>query len=123
MNTAILMLGSNANATQNIELAREKILELYEIISTSSQIVTKPIGNQYKWDFTNEAIIILSDETAENTKENLKQIEKDLGRTMQSKQLGIIPIDIDIIIWNDTIIHRDYERFEFVRNCVDEVLI
>ena len=121
MNTAIILLGSNTNAEQNIEFAKEKISEFYEISAISSRLVTKPIGNHYKSDFNNEAIKILSDEPAEETKATLKQIEIDLGRTPESKSLGIIPIDIDIIYWNETIVHRDYDRFDFVRKCVDEI--
>jgi 2-amino-4-hydroxy-6-hydroxymethyldihydropteridine diphosphokinase len=121
MNTAILMLGSNANAEMNIELAKEKISEYYEIVSMSSTITTQPFGKQYRSRFQNEAIKILSDETAEETKATFKLIETELGRTDTSKEKGIIPIDIDLILWNGTIVHKDYERFDFVRKCIDEI--
>lgn len=121
MNTALIMLGSNTNAEQNIDLAKEKISEFYEIISVSSRITTPPFGQQYKTSFYNEAIKVLSDETAESTIATFKQIEIDLGRIPDSKKSGIIPIDIDMIYWNDTLVHRDYQRFDFVRNCIDEI--
>jgi 7,8-dihydro-6-hydroxymethylpterin-pyrophosphokinase len=122
MNTAIVMLGSNYNAEQNIDSAKEKIAEFYEIIAFSSRIVSKPHGQHYKNKFCNEAIKILSDDTAEETKMTFKQIEIDLGRTSESKRTGNIPIDIDTIYWNETIVHADYERFDFVRKCVDEII-
>jgi len=121
MNTAILMLGSNFNTEQNINLAKEKISEYYEIVSVSSRIITLPFGKQYKSDFQNEAVKLLSDETAEDTKATLKQIETELGRTPESKKQGIIPIDIDLIFWNETQMHADYDRFDFVRKCVNEI--
>lgn len=123
MNTAVLMLGSNSNPDQHIDLAKEKISEYFEIIANSSRITTQPIGKHYKSMFSNEAIKILSDETAEETKATLKQIEEELGRTPESKKQGIIPIDIDLIRWNESIFHKDYERFDFVRKCVDEILV
>jgi 2-amino-4-hydroxy-6-hydroxymethyldihydropteridine diphosphokinase len=122
MNTAIVMLGSNYNAEQNIDLAKEKIAEFYEIIAFSSRIISQPHGKHYKNQFYNEAIKILSDDTAEETKVTFKQIETDLGRTAESKQSGDIPIDIDTIYWNEAVMHADYERFDFVRKCVDEIL-
>lgn len=122
MNTAIIMLGSNFNGEQNIDLAKDRISEYYEIVSDSSRIISEAHGIQYKSNFFNEAIKILSDETAEETKATFKLIESDLGRTSESKKQGIIPIDIDLIFWNGTLIHPDYERFDFVRKCVDEIL-
>lgn len=115
------MLGSNFNTEQNINLAKEKISEYYEIVSVSSRIITLPFGKQYKSDFQNEAVKLLSDETAEDTKATLKQIETELGRTPESKKQGIIPIDIDLIFWNETQMHADYDRFDFVRKCVNEI--
>jgi len=122
MNTAIIMLGSNTNAEQNIDLAKEKISEIYEIVSVSSPLITKPHGKHYKSDFRNEAIKLLSDETAEETKATFKQIEFELGRTPENKKHGDMPIDIDLIYWNETIVNKDYDHFDFVRKCTDEIV-
>ena len=121
MNTALVMLGSNSNADQNLELSKEKLTEYFEIVTQSSRLFTKPIGKQYIDDFQNEAIKILSAETADETKIIFKQIELELGRTPESKKSGIIPIDIDLIFWNEKLLHEDYNRFDFVRTCVDEI--
>jgi len=44
-----------------------------------------------------------------------------MGRTPTSKSEGIIPIDIDLIFWNDKLASQDYERFDFVRYCINEI--
>jgi len=121
MNTAIIILGSNYNANQHIDLAKEKLSEYYEIVSSSTCCVSSPVGKHYKDVFYNEAVKLLSDETAEETRANFKQIEIDLGRSPESKKSGIVPIDIDLIFWNEVLVHTDYERFEFVRKCIDEI--
>lgn len=121
MNTAIILLGSNSNPDQNLETAKEKLSEFFELVSQSSRIITKPVGENYKNDFYNEAVKLLSVDTAEETKILFKQIEKDLGRTHESKKLGIIPIDIDLIYWNETLVDDDYNKFDFVKICVDEI--
>jgi 2-amino-4-hydroxy-6-hydroxymethyldihydropteridine diphosphokinase len=115
------MLGSNIDANSNLELAKEKLAEYFEIIAISSIIVTKPSGKQYKSDFHNEAIKVLSVDTAEETKKIFKDIETDMGRTYNSKKAGLITIDIDLIFWNDTLVHADYERFQFVKSCINEL--
>ena len=115
------MLGSNFNATENIELAIEKLSEHFELISQSTILISKPVGEKYKVDFHNIALKLSSDETAQETKLIFKEIENELGRTPESKQLGIIPIDIDLVFWNENLIHPDYDRFDFVRKCIDEI--
>jgi len=121
MNTVIIMLGSNSHAETNIPLATEKLTSGFDIIAQSSMIITKPLGAHYVSDFQNRALKLLSDKTEEETKAFFKQIEREMGRTPESKNEGVIPIDIDMIFWNETLVHNDYNRFDFVKVCVDEV--
>jgi 2-amino-4-hydroxy-6-hydroxymethyldihydropteridine diphosphokinase len=121
MNTAIVLLGSNSNPNEMLEQAKEKLSAFYEIISESSILQTKAKG-KYKYDFSNQAIKILSDEPAEATRFVFKQIETELGRNPESKKDGIMPIDIDFIIWNDVVVDNDYHQIDFVKKCVDEIL-
>lgn len=122
MNTAIIMLGSNVDAEQNLELAKEKISEYYEVVSESSILKNTPRGAQYKNEFSNQALKVLSADNAEETKYIFKQIESDMGRTEKSKSTGQMPIDIDLIFWNETQLHKDYSRFEYVKTCVNEII-
>lgn len=121
MNTAIILLGSNSNPGEMLELAKDKLSGFYEIVSESSVLQSKAKG-KYKFDFSNQALKILSDEPAEATRSIFKQIEAELGRTPQSKKDGIMPIDIDFIIWNDVVVDEDYYHLDFVKNCVDEII-
>jgi 2-amino-4-hydroxy-6-hydroxymethyldihydropteridine diphosphokinase len=121
MNTALVMLGSNSHPEQNIELAIEKLSQFFEIEKQGSLIETKPHGKHYIGNFQNLALRILSEETAEETKLIFKDIEKEMGRSPESKTKGAIPIDIDLIIWNEHLLHKDYERFDFVKKCIDEL--
>ncbi len=121
MNTAIIMLGSNVDTDNNLELAKEKLLLQFEIVKESSTISSKPFGKNYTAYFYNKAIKLLSDETKEETISIFKNIEVEMGRTSKSKESGMIPIDIDLIFWNDIQAHTDYDHFDFVRRCVNEI--
>ena len=120
MNTAIVMIGTNLDQ-ENLTKAKERISEFYEILDQSIILKTKPIGKKYKTDFFNQAIKILSDDTAKETYNHFKHIENEMGRTAQTSQRGEVPIDIDLIMWNGEIKRSDYEKFSFVRQCVDEI--
>ena len=121
MNEGIIMLGSNNNAEENITKAKEKINDKYEIVDESTVLITLPRGKKYKNHFLNQAIKILSDEYFEDSVVFFKQIEKELGRTAEGKDAGIIPIDIDFVFWNDTAMRKDYEKWDFVRTCIDQI--
>lgn len=121
MNTALLMLGSNLVAFENITEALKNLEKNFELGSRSSTIISQPEGKQYANEFMNLALKISTDKTKVETIIILKQIEKALGRTPESKITGQIPIDIDLISWNNSIEHQDYNRFQFVRDCIDEI--
>lgn len=121
MNTAIVMLGTNINKEENLLIAKEKLSNYFEIIDESALLVTKPIGRKYKTDFMNQAIKILSDETAKATTKHFKQIENELGRSAFTNLKAEVPIDIDLVFWNGEPKRADYEKYWFVRQCVDEI--
>lgn len=121
MNTAIIMLGSNVEPETNLELAKEKLALHLEIVKESSEISSEPVGTHYHSNFRNVALKLLSDETEEETIAIFKDIEIEMGRTPECKKSGLIPIDIDLIFWNNKQIHTDYDRFNFVKQCIDEI--
>ena len=89
MNTAIVLLGSNVDADQNIDAAKDRLSEFFEIDLCSSRIESEAIGENYVTPFLNEAVKLYSDETSEETIAIFKQIEVELGRTPESKKKGI----------------------------------
>lgn len=121
MNEGIIMLGSNVNSEENITIAKERINDKYEIIDESTVLITIPRKKGYKNHFLNQAIKILSDEYYEDSRRLFKEIEKDLGRTEEGKKNGLIPIDIDFVFWNETAMRDDYEKWDFVRICIDQI--
>ncbi|OIP85076.1 MAG: hypothetical protein AUK44_00595 [Porphyromonadaceae bacterium CG2_30_38_12] len=122
MNTAIVMLGSNYNKEDNIEIAKAKLNEYFEILRESSLMHTEPIGQKYKTKFLNQAVQLFSDESARDTIRHFKNIENDLGRSAQTNIAGVVPIDIDLIFWNGKQKRSDYDKYDFVKQCVDEII-
>ena len=100
MNTAVVMLGANLNGEDNIRKIREKLSDYFEIIDESSILVTKPIGKKYKTNFVNQAIKIITDESAKSVVKTFKTIENQMGRSAFTNLRGEVPADIDLIFWN-----------------------
>lgn len=121
MNTAVVMLGSNMNKEENMELVKIKLAEYFEIIDQSKIIESEPVGEKYKHNFLNQAIKILSDDSAEQTAIHFKHIETEMGRSAATSKKGDVPIDIDLIFWNKELKRDDYTKYDFVKVCVDEI--
>jgi 2-amino-4-hydroxy-6-hydroxymethyldihydropteridine diphosphokinase len=121
MNTAIVMLASNINGEENLSLAKERLSEFFEILDQSTILITKPVGKKYKNDFHNQAIKILCDDTAQETAKHFKHIENEMGRSSETNLIGEVPIDIDLIFWNGVQKRNDYDKYPFVRQCIDEI--
>ena len=121
MNTAIVMLGSNIEQDINLTRAKERLADFFEILDESTMLVTDPIGKKYTTKFHNQAIKIISDDSAKEVARLFKQIENEMGRSALTSQRAEVPIDIDLIFWNNVLKRSDYDRFPFVRQCVDEI--
>lgn len=117
---AIISLGSNTEK-KILELATILLAETFQLISQSEIIESNAIGEHYQSPFYNQAIKLLSGYEKDETIQIFKETEIKLGRTPQSKSQGIVPLDIDLIIWEGVVYKDDYYRFDFVRKCVDEI--
>ena len=109
------MLGSNMNKEKNMELVKIKLADYFEIIDQSKIIESEPVGEKYKHSFLNQAIKILSDDSAEQTAIHFKHIETEMGRSAATSIKGDVPIDIDLIFWNKELKRDDYTKYDFVK--------
>lgn len=123
MNTAIVMLGSNFHKEGNLERTKELLSEVFEITGESRILQTKARGKKSNSeDYLNQAITLLSADSAKETQRHFKHIEDLLGRSPLTNMMGDVPIDIDLIFWNGVQKRNDYDRFDFVKELVDELL-
>ena len=82
---------------------------------TSEAIYTEPIGLSDSGLFLNQVAVAGTNASLEEVRRAVKAMEKRLGRMSDSKQKGKIPIDIDLLLWNGTILKpADWEK-EYVQ--------
>lgn len=103
MHKIILALGSNHEAKVNIELALNLLSKSIKIIQSTpsydNESTEFPISI-----FTNKILVCETELTYEILNEELKRIETECGRNNYAKNTGIIPLDIDILLY-------DYNRY------------
>ncbi len=73
-------------------------------------------------DFLNGAFLISTDLKFEEFIEYLKKVEKKLGRIKSYKKFSSRTIDLDLVVWNEKIIDKDFFTRKFLRNSIIELL-
>ena len=122
MNRVVIGLGSNIDPKTNIHKAQQALKSKFTILAQSAFIQTAPIGYTDQDDFINGAILIETELTQEELTQALKQMEIQLGRTKSPIKSGPRSIDLDIVVWNDTIVDQDFYERDFLKNSVLELL-
>lgn len=121
MNDCIIGIGSNIDAEENIAKMFRLLADDVEIIKVSKMVQTKPIGIIQQDDYTNGAVRIWTEMDLKTLTLYLKKLEDRMGRDRNQKKFGPRNIDLDILIWNNTIIDPDYFTREFLQNSAAEL--
>ncbi|KXB38208.1 putative 2-amino-4-hydroxy-6-hydroxymethyldihydropteridine diphosphokinase [Bacteroidales bacterium KA00251] len=111
-NKAIISIGSNTNRTENIQKVIEILQANYPRSRFSTPEITDPIDlPEGAKAFLNLVAMVPTNLDKEEFVSQLKSIEEDLGRDDDDEEEGIIPIDLDLIKWNEDVLKpRDFIR-------------
>jgi len=115
MNDCIIGIGSNIDAELNIAEMLKLLSGDVQIIQVSKMLQTKPIGMTDQSDFTNGAVRIRTEMELEDLSSYLKELEDRMGRDRSQEKFGPRNIDLDILVWNNTIVDPDYYTRDYLR--------
>lgn len=110
-NNIVISLGGNMPQTNSFLLEAFVWLRKYiHNIRTSEIYSTRPlngVGN----DYLNAVVIGETELSINDVNSQLKQYEKEFGRTSESKIKSQIPIDLDIVVYGSRIIRdKDFNQ-------------
>lgn len=107
----LLSIGSNINAKDNMQKAKEILIRLLGDVKFSSTISTEPIGVDSE-PYLNCVAAAYTTHGYPQLHRAFKQIERQMGSTSGQHHKGIVKIDIDILQLADTKFHEeDWDRF------------
>lgn len=113
MNKVVLSIGSNSQ-DKNIQMTQALKWLSYNLNNCyQSSIYSTPSINGMGDDYVNAVIIGETELELSELTHLMKQYEKDSGRTPESKFKASIPIDIDVVIFNNVIIKKKDYNFNF----------
>ena len=115
INRIVIGLGSNRNAEANMEKVEVELRDYFSRIDFSEPVYTNPEGTNYSSPFLNRVAVAYTSDKPEEIIVCFKLIEQLLGRTPADKRVGSIPIDIDLLQWNDLVLKTDDMEREYVK--------
>ena len=115
-NAVVLSIGSNSADREAQMTNCIAWLRGIATLTKLSSVYNSPASNGKDPDYLNAVAEITSTLTHPELNKLLKNYERQCGRTPQSKALGSIPIDIDIVMWNGEVLRpKDFAQYYFAK--------
>ena len=122
MNRVIIGLGSNIEPALNIQKTKGILAQKFRVLAESTFKVTKPVGTVEQPDFINGALLVETELNQNQLKAQLRDIEVKLGRAQDAIRYDPRTIDLDIVVWNDTIVDRNFYERGFLKESALELI-
>ena len=117
----VILIGSNIHPAKNLRKAIELLSARAVIIRRSRIWESDAVGSDGP-DFLNQAVEIETDLTADEIKnEIIKEIETVLGRVRSEDKNAPRTIDLDIVIYNKTVLDKTLWEKAFIAVPVAEI--
>jgi 2-amino-4-hydroxy-6-hydroxymethyldihydropteridine diphosphokinase len=116
----MLCLASNSQQERNMEAARRLLSGVLADLHYTSEHWTDPVASHDpRVRYLNQLATGTTALEAEDLNLRLKEIERQLDR--KHDKSGVVTIDIDLLLYDDTRYHlRDWER-DYVKNLLEEL--
>ena len=121
MNTVVISAGSNINPHENLSNAEELLRREVRVLACASRIVTKPVGFTDQPDFVNTAFLVETALDMASLTAYLKSVETSLARKRGPEKSGPRTIDLDIAVFDGSIVDEDVFERDFLRKLILEV--
>lgn len=98
-------MGSNlGDRVAHLVAAREGLSKFGEVLTASRLYLTSAFGVRDQPDFLNTALALETEVSPWELLEGIKDLERELGRNDETQRLGPRVIDIDIALWEHTVL-------------------
>ena len=119
----LISIGSNFDAQYNVAEAIRLLSQLLADTSVSRIITTSPYGEQYTDNFQNCLISGFTSLPYHVLEKMLKNVERCMGRTADSKTTGVVHIDLDILMYDGVKYHLNDWKRPYVFGLIDDVTV
>ncbi len=101
MNEVVISLGSNTDdRTRQIRVAIERLSAMLSGVVVSTVYETEAFSHPEQRPYANAVLKGMSDLGHDELSKQLKQLEANAGRDATARAAGLVPIDLDIVLWD-----------------------
>ena len=116
MNHALISLAANDEKKETTIAHALRLIESYCVILNQTPVYrSEAAGESQQPSYANALLQVETDQEYEELRRRFKSLEHDAGRTPASKERGIIPLDIDIISWNETLSKNKDMEYDYMK--------
>ena len=114
LNTIAVSVGSNVPQQQEQVVACIGWLKQTLTDASASSAYRTPAIGGHGADYTNCVVIGKTAATIQDITAQFKAYERQCGRTPECKALGLVPIDLDVVIFNGEVVReKDFNQIYF----------
>ena len=114
MNHALISLAANDEKKETTIAHALRLIESYCVILNQTPVYrSEAAGESQQPSYAN--LQVETDQEYEELRRRFKSLEHDAGSTPASKERGIIPLDIDIISWNETLLKNKDMEYDYMK--------
>ena len=111
MHKVLILLSSNRYQSANLQKARVSLEAVLVEPQYSRELWTEPIGTTRSDHYLNQLVEAKTALGFDELSSALKDIEVAFGRTPSKRQMGIVPIDLDLLQYDEQQLHlKDWSR-------------
>lgn len=122
MHRVYIGLGSNTpDATKQMSDAIDWLMTQFDEVASSDVYSTPPLSGIGP-DYLNAVATGLTAMSNDQLNLLLKDYERQAGRTPQSKISGQVPIDLDIVVWDGTVMREKDFSYDFFQRGYRQVI-
>ena len=121
MHDILIAIGTNVIADR-IRFVEVHLEQCFENVRFTQIIPTEPIGERFKGkQFFNAVMAGNTNMAMSEVEEQLKRIEQLAGNTLDKRNMGVVEVDIDLLMYDDVKLHeKDWQR-SYIKELVERI--
>lgn len=117
----LICLGSNNNFELTMPLVRTELKKLFPSIVYGEEMDTLPVGIESLDMFKNQMGYFYTELSIDKLKTIFKGLERKCGRTIEEKKKNIISMDIDLLVYDQTIQKKKDIDLDYIKRGIEEL--
>lgn len=111
----LLCMGSNTDRSAQLSVARKALCATFPDIRFGEMMETEAIGSGFHSPFSNQLAKFSTTLSPDSVHDLFKELERRSGRVPEDKELGVVKLDIDLLVFDNEVLKPEDMKREYIR--------